>query len=234
MSVRIYTYKDVVMLMAVKTILQSLLNFQGELVMARSKWTVEFVSQLIEKVDGAIEEFLGLDKKQPLRMATLMLNEIKEPVIRDLGFIKTQIDADFGPYADELLRMLGLNGNFHNIDQESLIEVLYSFKQGMTPELKTDITEKGTNPALIDNIIGYATQLQEANLNQEGMKSSTKVVTEEAIIAFNEIYSEMIGICKIASKFYIGEPVKKEQFSFSKVAKNMGIALKNEEEPVVI
>ena len=234
MSIRIYSYKDVVMLMAAKTILQSLLNCQGELMMARSKWTMTYVIELIVKVDAALENFLGLDTKQSLRHATKLLKEIKEPVIRDLGFIKTQIDADFGTYADEMLKMLGLNQPIQHLDQESLIELLYSFKKGMTFDLRYNITEKGTDPILIDTIIGYATQLQEANLNQEGLKTATKEVTEEAVDAFNQIYSELIAICKIASKFYQEQPLKKDQFSFRKVVKNMGVAFKKEEEPVVI
>lgn len=233
MSLRNYSYKDVVMLMAAKTILQSMLVYLGELSAARTNWTEAYVANLIRKIDTAIEAFLGLDKKQDLREATELLNLIRIPALRDLGFIKTQIEVDFATKAGEILKTLGLTKNLHNISQEDLIEVLYSFKKGMTDEQKTTITEKGANPVLIDMIIGYADQLQQANLTQEGQKASGKEVSQEAVDTFNEIYNEVIGIGKIASKIYKDNPVRKDQFTFSKVVQKMGTANKKEEEPVV-
>lgn len=232
MSVRNYTYKDVAMLMAAKTILESMKSNLVELSMVRTKWTVAYVTALILKIDTAIEDFLGLDKKQPLRNATDLLNQIKIPALRDLGFVKTQIEVDFNHEAAEILKTLGLTKDIHKIDQEGLIELLYSFKKGMTDELKTTITGKGTNPALIDAITGYATQLQQANLAQEGMKTSTQEVSQEAVDTFNSIYNEVIGIGKIASKFYKDDLLKKDQFTFSKVVKKMGTASKKADEPV--
>ena len=76
MSLRNYSYKDVVMLMAAKTILQSMQANLGELSTARSNWTEAYLSELIQKIDLAIETFLGLDKKQSLREATVLLNQI--------------------------------------------------------------------------------------------------------------------------------------------------------------
>jgi hypothetical protein len=102
----------------------------------------------------------------------------------------------------------------------------------MTPKQKTTITQKGTSPVLIDGIVAYATQLQQANLSQESLKSSTQEVSQEAVDTFNGIYSEVIGIGKIASKFYQNDRLKKDLFTFTKVVKKMGIAPKKEEEPV--
>lgn len=95
MSLRIYKYKDVAMLMAAKTILQSMRVNLGELSTARTNWTEAYVTELILKIDTAIENFLGLDKQQGLREATELLNQIKLPALRDLGFVKTQIEVDF-------------------------------------------------------------------------------------------------------------------------------------------
>ncbi|OFX56853.1 MAG: hypothetical protein A2066_19155 [Bacteroidetes bacterium GWB2_41_8] len=232
MSLRIYTFKDVVMLMAAKTILQNMLANLSELSTVRTTWTEAYVTELILKADTAIENFLGLDKQQSLREATDLLNNIMTPALRDLGFVKTQIEVDFSKEAGEMLKTLGLNINIHSINQEGLIQLLYSFKKGMTPNLMTAMTQKGTNPVLIDGIIAYANQLQQANLSQESLKSMTQEVSKEAVDTFNGIYSEVIGIGKIASKFYQNDRLKKDQFTFTKVVKKMGIAPKKEEEPV--
>ena len=233
MAIRIYKTKDVVMLMAAKTILQSMLANLGELSAARSNWTEAYVTALIAKIDTAIEKFLGLDKQQGLREATALLNQIVAPAMRDLAFIKTQIEVDFDNEAVEILKTLGLNKNLRNISQESLIQVLYAFKKGMTNPLKNSITQHGTNLVLIDNIIGYANQLQQANLGQESLKSSTQEVSQEGVDTFNAIYKEVIGIGKIASKYYKDDKLKKDQFTFSKVVKKMGTAEKPAEETAV-
>lgn len=129
------------------------------------------------------------------------------------------------------MKQLGLTKDIHKLNQEQLIELLLAVKKGMTDQLKADMIAKGTNPVLIDSIIGYASQLQEANLSQEGLKSSTKEVSQEAVDAFNAIYDEVMGICKIASKIYQDEPLKKEQFIFSKVVKKMGAPKGKDEDP---
>jgi len=233
MAIRNYSYKDVVMLMAAKTILQSLRTNLGELSAVRTNWNEAYVTAFILRIDTAIENFLGLDKKQGQREATALLKQIMAPAMRDLGLIKTQVEVDFGSSAVETLKTLGLHKNLHKLDQETLIEALYAFKKGMTESIRNTMTQCGTNPVLIESIIGYANQLQEANLSQESMKTESQNISQEALIAFNTIYDEVIGIGKIASKYFKDDKLKKDQFTFKKVVKQMGVAEKQEEEPAV-
>ncbi len=231
---RKYSYKDVDILLASKIIAQNLSSNLEDLSMARSNWTTEYVNTLTNKIDNAIDNYLGLDKKKELREASSRLAEIQAPALRDLSFLKTQIDVDFGSEAKEMLKSLGYEANLRNIqkgDQEALIQMLYAFKKGMTDTLKNQITEKGTNPALIDRIVAYADQLKDANVTQETLKETSKTVSEEAVNIFNEIYDEVIGICKIASNFYQFEPLKKELFTFSKIINNMSAASKASQQP---
>ena len=100
------------------------------------------------------------------------------------------------------------------------------FRTTINDNLKNQIVEKGTNPELVDRIIGYANQLKQANVTQETLKETTKEVSNEAVAIFNEIYDEIIGICKIASNFYQYDSLKKEQFTFSKVVSNMNATRK--------
>ena len=96
----------------------------------------------------------------------------------------------------------------------------------MIDSLRQEIIGKGMNSSLIDNIIGYADTFKQANVTQETYKESTKEVTKEVSDTFNAIYDEIIGICKKASNYYQYEPLKKEQFTFSKVVDNLGAARK--------
>lgn len=96
----------------------------------------------------------------------------------------------------------------------------------MSESLRQAITEKGISVTLIDNIIGYAVTFKQANVTQETFKGSTKEITQEVSDVFNATYDEIIGICKKASNFYQYEPLKKEQFTFSKALSNLGAAAK--------
>lgn len=226
---RNYNFKDVDMLLASKTIAETLKLNLSELSMIRSTWTGEFADQLSAKIDNAIENYLGLDKKKELRDTTAQLALIQNPAKRDLSFIKTLIEVDFGKEAKKIIKTLGFNKNLRSVqkgDQESLIELLYSFKKGLTESLRTQMIDKGTNAVLIDRIIAYADQLKQINVSQETLKETTKALSEEALKAFNQIYNEVIGICKIASNFYQFDPLKKEQFTFTKMIKNMNVAKK--------
>jgi seryl-tRNA synthetase len=102
----------------------------------------------------------------------------------------------------------------------------------MSDTLREEISSQGMAPALIDKIIDYADTFREANTAQENLKESTKELTQEITTAFNAIYDEMIGICKIASAYYQYEPLKKEQFTFSKAIDNLGAARKVSAESV--
>lgn len=233
-TTRKYNYKDVEMLMASKTVTASLTANLADLSLARTTWTNDYVIELTSKIDDAIENYLGLDKKKELRDASLRLAALQNPAMRDLSFIKTQIDVDFGTQAKEILKKLGFNTHLRSVqkgNQEALIQLLYTFKKGLTDTLKAQITEKGTNPALIERIVNYTDQLKDANIVQEALKETTKVASAEAVKVFNGIYEEIVGICKIASSFYQYEPLKKEQFTFSKVVSNMNAARKTPEKP---
>jgi hypothetical protein len=230
---RNYKTKDVEMLMASRTVATNLSNNLEDLSLVRSNWTADYVTQLQTKIDNAIENYLGLDKKKDLRDATALVTSIQSTAKRELSFLKTQIEVDFPGTKDEILKNLGYSANFRKVqnnNQEALIELLYAFKKGMTDELKAQIVEKGTNAALIEKIISYADQLKEADSTQEALKKSASVVSEEAITVFNEIYNEIIGICKIASNFYQDDPVKKAMFTFTQIVAAMSASGKSTKE----
>lgn len=224
---RLYDYKDVDMVMASKIIITNLKNNLAELSVTRSNWTEEYVIQLESKIDNAIDNYLGLDKKKELRDTTRQLITLQKSALNDISFLKTQIEVDFKESKtkrNNLLKVLGLAKNIKTLrltDQEALIHLLYTLKKGLTDKVKIEIIEKGIDPALIERIIWYGDQIKEVNVKQESLKLTTKTITKEAATAFNEIYYEVIGICKIASKYYMSKPLIKGKFSFKKVVSNM-------------
>lgn len=230
---RNYTCKDVDMLMASKTIAESFKNNIGELSATRTTWTAQYAKELVGRIDAAISGSLGIDAKKELRGATAALTSVEIPAKRDVSYFKLQVAEDFknDPIRkDEILNNLGFTAYMrkgNNPGQSALIQLLYDFKANMTEGLRQEITGKGMNPSLIDNILGYADNYSQANTLQETLKGSTKNITKDVINTFNAIYGEIITICKIATSYYRYEPVKKEQFSFNKTLAKMGGGRKN-------
>lgn len=224
---RKYSCSDVDMLMASRKIGESLTENLAKLAVARTDWTTEYAQDLLQRIDSALEK-LGVDAKKDLRAATSTINSIQGPAQKDLAFFKTSVEEDFKnnpPKKSEIMRTLGFTEHLRGVqkgNQESLTELLYTFKMNMTPGLSAEIIAKGMNPVLIDKISGYAITLKNANVTQETFKSTTKEVTLEVVKTFEAIYDEIIGICKKASKLLSDQPVKKEQFTFSKVVNQLG------------
>ena len=231
-QIRSYHTPDVHMLVASKTIAENFKRLILELGSVRTDWTSQYAESLITRINDALHSNLGIDSKKDLRSATTIVASLQLPAKRDISFFKIQIDEDFKKDPTkkiEILKTLGFAEFLRGVqkgDQESLIQFLYAFKTNMTAELKAEITAKGLNPELIDNITGYADTFTDADVAQESFKGTTKEITQEVIDVFNAIYDEIIGICKKASKYYQYEPLKKEQFTFAKVLSNLGHAPK--------
>jgi len=185
---------------------------------------MEYVTGLKDRINHIITNYVGLDRYNLLRQATSELNSMIIPAHRDLSFLKTQIETDFMGGSENILKELGLTTKLTQAkkgSQEALSAVLLTFRRGMNEQLKERIVDKGTNPALIERIIGYTDQVIDKNTRQEQLKLQTTNISDEARVALNELYSEIIGICKIASRYYVDEPAKKNNFTFSQVIKRM-------------
>ena len=159
-----------------------------------------------------------------MRQATQIVLNIQTQALNDLTEFKVQIEQDFKDtptHKTEILTQLGFT-TYHKLaqkgDQEGLVNLLFQFKTNINTTLNAEIVAKGTAQTTIDNIIGYANTLKNANITQETYKATRQEITDEAIKAFNQIYEQVISIAKISSNFYKTEKTKQQLFSFAKVA----------------
>ncbi|WP_445722534.1 hypothetical protein [Flavobacterium sp.] len=221
---RKYKVKDVEMLTAAATIVENAIANKTLLLSKRSTWADPFFNDLKTQIEDITETYLGKDAAKEMREATQVVLSIQAQAQIDLAEFKIQIEQDFKKepvQKKEILTTLGfiaLHKNVQKSDQEALIQLLYQFKNNLTPTLNTEIVAKGIAQATIDRIIGYANTLKQANITQEGKKGGRKVITEEVVVTFNEIYEQVISIAKIAHNFYKTDKTKQELFSFAKVA----------------
>ncbi len=222
---RIYNTKDVDMLIAIDTIIDSAIANKTFLQTKRSTWADPFFQNTKAEINTTVQTYLGVDSTQTLRQSTQIVKGIQANALRDLAEVKVQIQVDFSDQPTrktEILTQLGFTTYFaaaQTKDQEALINLLFQFKTNLTPTLKTEIVTKGTAAAILTTITTYADTLREANVTQEGNKGTRKEITNEALTAFNTIYTKVSGIAKIANNFYKGNPALQQQFSFNKVSK---------------
>lgn len=235
---RTYTGKDVDMLTTCATIVENAIANQEFLVSKRKNWADPFFADLKTRIDNAFSQFLGIDSASDQRKATQTVTQIQTVALEDLAELKIQIEEDFKfnkPHRDQILKTLGYT-DYHKQaqakDQEALVQLLYRFKANLTDELKNEITAKGTDEATLDRISSYADQMASANITQETLKGSSKLITEEAVTEFNAIYDEVISVAKIARNFYKGDPAKQDEFSYAKILKKLNAPSRKTEEEI--
>lgn len=223
---RIYKGKDVEMLMALSTLLENATTNQDFLVSKRSTWAPPFFDNLKKRVDEICKNHLGIDSARDMRQSTQVVTRIQKQAIKDLALVKVQVEEDFKkdkPRQTEILKQLGFTTHLKNVqnkDQEALIMLLYRFKESL-PALRAEVEAKGTDKASLDAIVAYADALKNANVSQETFKASKKTITADALEAFNNVYDDVISVCKIAAKLLAEKPHLKQQFSYSKVLKGL-------------
>lgn len=216
-----YNYEHIDMLLAAGMVVQSFRKYVDDLSYIRTNWTREYADSLNERIDKVMKNYLGVTYPADLRKATDRIIEIRPTTRRDLAFIMREIKENFSKEeADAILKYLGFDLYINDVidhDQESLINLLFTFKSGMTRGLKRLITGQGTNPPLIDRIMEHAGIFQHANQIQKQLKQYGHQPPNKAHQELQDIYKEVMLICKIGAVFYQEEPDKRDFFIFAKV-----------------
>lgn len=219
--------KTVNAVIAMKVVAMNFTDLISDLSKARTNWTPDYATTLTNRVDTVSANFLGVKARDELFKATRTLNQLIEPAKTDLSTVKKNIEVDFKgnePALREILNTLGYkNGiSVSEMAQSELVLLLLTFKRELTPDLLAQITDRGMPAEIPNRIVTYAQQINDANAIQEKLKTSTKDGTDSVIKELNDLYNEIIGICKLASDYYRKDPVKKEMFTFSKILHNIG------------
>ncbi len=227
MKRRIYKVKDIEMVLALKRIIQNMRNNQKELVKIRTDVTPEFLDKLEKEVDEIIEKYIGLDKSYQLRKATKKLGALYEQIMSNTGMLKTALEVDFPEETEDLKKRLGFSSYYtlaDNGDQEALHQLCLAVRKGMSGELKERFIETGYSDEWIEQLMDYPERIEAANLKQESKKDSKRYLTQEAIEEMNELYSKVMGYAKLFKRYYKFDPLKRDQFVFSRVVRQMNMS----------
>ena len=219
---RNYSGSNVSMLTVSSVIVENAIADKAFLTSKRVSWNDPFFGDLQTKIESGFL-VLGIDKAGAQRQATIVVLQIQKEALSVLGEVKVQLGEDFKSdkvQLNELLTSLGFNSYYKQAlkkDQNALIQLLYQFKENLTPSLRAKIEAKGTAKASLDTLVGYADTLKNANITQETLKNTGKTLTDKDVTLLNEIYSTVISVAKIARTFYKGNVAKQAQYSYTKV-----------------
>jgi hypothetical protein len=197
-NLRSYNVKDVDLLVAASTVAESAIAQKKFLQTKRGNWADPYFEEFKDRIQNATQNFLGVDNAKQLRQATQTLTGIQKVALEALSQCKVQLEEDFKTnkaQRNEILTQLGFKLYYTKVqkkDQEALINLLYQFKTNMTAGLRTEVVAQGMMPEAIDEIVGYADSLHNANINQETFKGQRKELTAAGIKEFNEIHDQAI------------------------------------------
>jgi hypothetical protein len=218
--------KPVDMLTACQTITEQAIADEDFLSAQRPAWAAPFFSKHQSRIASAFTETLGVSNIAGQRKATQLVNSIHHEALDEIAILKIQIGQDFKKEParrDEILKTLGFNllSKKTRTSQEIFIQLLYQFKNNLTNELRNEISGKSIAVDLLDKIIAYADQMALANVTQEVLKGTTKVVSQKTMELLNDIYSDTITIAVIARRLFKDNKAKQDIYSYSKTLKKL-------------
>lgn len=224
MVLRKYKAKDVDMAIAIATIVENAKLNQAFLQTKRSTFTMEFFNQLQLEIDAVVQQFLGADNAKQLRDSSTLLYASQKASLVLASEMKLQIELDFPDNKVEMLNNLGFSQFWKMAkdgDQESLINLLHQIKANLTPAIKAQMVANGSIEADINALIAKADETFSLDYSQETFKAQRPVKTEAEILRYNELYTKVMTVAKLATRFFKGDAVRKNLFSFSKIAKTV-------------
>lgn len=228
-----YKYEHIDMLLAAAIVVQSFKEYIREFSYIRTNWTPEFADSLSQRIATGMKNYLGVEYPDALQKTIKKIMEVMPTTRRYLAFIRWQISEIFTrEEADSILNYLGYDLYFDDAeeyDQESLIQLLFSFKSGMNDGLRSLLSGQGINPPLIDRIIEHASMFQKVTRMQKQIKEACTRPPKEAPLEFQQIYREVRLICQTGATFYQDEPAKRELFIFVKIVHSLYIEIPSKE-----
>lgn len=209
------------MLICISVIITAAIQHKAALIAERASWADPFLDDLLATINQIIQTYLGVDNSAQLREKTALLEVIRASSYEHLSKINTQMRRDYRQTPNrlaELYATLGFNKNWSGTkskDQEATIDLLFAFKQNLTPSIRTEMVAKGINATRIDAVMANAQTLLDSNITQEAAKKLVPTLTEAANQAFNNIYDRAMDVAIISRQLFKDASIK-DQFSYSK------------------
>ena len=189
--------------------------------------TVKSLNDLDARVLEAKTKYIGQDKKKEQRDNTASVKISQDAALAGLGSVKNTIETKIKDKAQrqELLVTLGFNTYFakaNKKNQQALTSLLNHFSTNLTAAIRTQLEAAGVSKKRIDDLLLAVSGFDNANTNQETTKGTTLRLTETATDFLNELYTDIMTICKAGQRVFKNDPALKALFVLSKIIANLG------------
>ena len=227
---RNFKYPTLSMLVAALTVAENFSSFKADFINEKPQWDDPYIIDFIAKIESIMNEYFGINSKAELKNATRLVKSIQAEAIDHLGMIKQQITRGFRKNKerrDVLLEQLGFIEFWRKAskkNQTMLIGMLIAFTNNNDETVRAELVANGVNAGRISAVTGYTDSFKKANTAQENLKATSKLNTEVAVNAFNEIFDQAMDICFEAKGLFKKDKIKKSMFAFGKLVKNQGAA----------
>lgn len=217
------SYKALPMLVAALTVCENFRANSTDLIAEQPQWADPFISNFKKLIEKFLNEYFGISSKQDLKEATRVVTSVQSQGRDELSMVRTQIVRNYNGETSQkeaVLDLLGYKAYWSKVSdhhQSETISMLFTFVNNLTPALRAELEGKNVNAARLDKVISLKQTLADANITQETLKGSSKLETAEAQAALEEIYTTAMHICDVGKKLFSKDPVRREQFVFSKL-----------------
>jgi hypothetical protein len=187
-----------------------------------SIWTEERVHNFMEEIDD-VSVLIGVKPATTLRDATKRVKRIGKNVIEDATVIIKQMKRGYRKEPEKLNERMQLFGfskcwaKAKRGGQAAQLDLVLTFTNNMNEKLKSELIEYGVAAHRIESMKSYASDLMDANVEQETLKGAAPVITSDMIKRLNEIYDTAIDICEAGKTVFSKDPARKALFSFNKL-----------------
>lgn len=213
-------------LLACKSIAQAFAENIFELAHLRRDWTIEYAESLRNRLSAILEEHLAAGQNQDMAGKVNNWRELMISALTDLAIVRASVKVDFGGDKDFLKEFFNATGytlyfsDAKNGDHECMYHFIQAFADNLTPEWTEKITSKGLSPAIIKRLKENAASLDKFRECFEVVTNSN-IADDGGLTIFEQLYSEIRDICRIATAYYYFDPLKRESFNFFKALRNI-------------
>jgi len=226
MNDRIYGYNDTLMLLSCDYVVDRCIEHEDVLSARRPQWKAPYFTTLKGNINKALVENIGSVDLANLKAATATVTGTISLAYRGIMDLKQEVEVDFRKNTvrrDYLLSILGFDTlNTKNLSQRVMVEALLTIHKNLNDPIKQELVAAGANPAAIDELKAYAMKVVEANAIQESLKVGRKDNGKANVEVLNEVYDEVISICKLASTYFLGNKDLEDKFNFLTALKANG------------
>ena len=209
-------------IMACQKIVQSFSENIFELSHIRTDWNHEYIKDLKDRIKSAKKDYLPsetycLHTEKQNYVHDLMISSLKDiTLFRALVKVEFKDDPKFQKLFFEELGYNDLFSDAKNGDYHSLYYLAERFHLNMTPAIREKLISKTIPIAMIDKAMSYHQEMLEFKSCFDLINEST-YLSIEGKRKINEIFSEIKDICRVASAYYMFDPIKRDMFCFFRV-----------------